>query len=76
MSYNSGAHLVVLASIIAILLAEKLSTDDIEILAALLTAIGDNLAVIAVKRGLEKVIDNIPAAIAPSFQYKTKLYAT
>lgn len=54
MSYNSGAHLVVLASIIAILLAEKLSTDDIEILAALLTAIGDNLAVIAVKRGLEK----------------------
>ncbi|HPU17573.1 MAG TPA: hypothetical protein PLZ27_02765 [Bacillota bacterium] len=54
MSCNSGTGLVLLASIIAILIADKLSTDDIEILAALLTAIGDNLAVIAVKRGLEK----------------------
>ena len=51
---NSGNELVLLASTIAILIAEKSSTDNISILATLFTAIGDNLALIATKRSLNE----------------------
>jgi hypothetical protein len=47
-----GSDLVLLAASIAIALAEGLSPDDTGILAGLFTAIGDNLAIIAVKKEL------------------------
>ena len=52
---SSGNELVLLASTIAILISKKSSVEDIEILAALFTAIGDNLAIIATKRGSDDV---------------------
>jgi hypothetical protein len=44
-----GGDLVLIAAAIAITISENLSNDDIELLAALFNAIGDNLALIATK---------------------------
>ena len=42
----SGSNLIALASSIAILISEDLNSDEIGILAAFFTALGDNLALI------------------------------
>ncbi|MDD2267994.1 MAG: hypothetical protein PHY15_00415 [Eubacteriales bacterium] len=47
---NSGNELVLLASIIAIIISENISAEDLSILSSLFCAIGDNLAIIASKR--------------------------
>lgn len=44
----SGCNLIGLASSLAILLAQDLSPDEIGILAAFFTALGDNLAILSV----------------------------
>ncbi len=46
----SGEELVLLASTVAISIASNLNTEDIAVLAAFTTTIGDNLALIAAKR--------------------------
>ena len=46
----SGNNLIALASSLAMLIANDLDTDDLSILAALFTALGDNLALIATTR--------------------------
>ena len=51
---KSGNELTLLASAIAIIIAEKISSEDVELLAALLNAVADNLALIATKRSLCK----------------------
>lgn len=45
-----GEELVLLASSVAIALAQGLSAEEVGVLAALMTAIGDNLAIIAIDR--------------------------
>jgi hypothetical protein len=45
---------VLIAAAIAITISENLSNDDIELLAALFNAIGDNLALIATKREISE----------------------
>lgn len=50
---NSGNDLVLLASMIAILISENVSTEDLAILASLFTSIGDNIALISAKRDLD-----------------------
>lgn len=47
---NSGNELVLLASIIAIIISENVSAEDLTIISDLFSAIGDNLAIIASKR--------------------------
>lgn len=47
---NSGNELVLLASIIAIIISENVSAEDLTIILDLFSAIGDNLAIIASKR--------------------------
>jgi hypothetical protein len=49
-----GGDLVLIAAAIAITISENLSNDDIELLAALFNAIGDNLALIATKREISE----------------------
>lgn len=49
---SSGSDLVLLAASAAIAIAEGLPAEDIGLLAGLFTAIGDNLAIIAVKKEL------------------------
>ena len=49
-----GGDLVLIAAAIAITISENLSNDDIELLAALLDAIADNLALIATKREISE----------------------
>ena len=46
----SGNNLIALASSLAILIANDLYTDDLSILAAFFTALGDSLALIATTR--------------------------
>ena len=46
----SGNSLIALASSLAILLSDNLDTNDLSILAAFFTALGDNLALIATTR--------------------------
>ena len=46
----SGNNLIALASSLAMLIANDLDTDDLSILAAFFTALGDNLALIATTR--------------------------
>ena len=46
LSNLSGSNLIVLASSLAILIAQDLTTDEIGILAAFFSALGDNLALI------------------------------
>ena len=47
LSNNSSCELVYLASSLAIALSKGLNCDEINILAAFLTTVGDNLAIIA-----------------------------
>ncbi len=49
LSNKSSCELIYLASSFAIALSQGLSCDEIGILAAFLTAVGDNLAIIAVQ---------------------------
>ena len=44
---KSGCELIYLASSFALALSQGLDCDDINLLAAFLTAVGDNLAIIA-----------------------------
>ena len=46
----SGNNLIALASSLAILIANDLNTEDLTVLAAFFTALGDNLALIATTR--------------------------
>ena len=46
----SGNSLIALASSLAILIANDLNTEDLTVLAAFFTALGDNLALIATTR--------------------------
>lgn len=46
----SSNNLIALASSLAILIANDLNTEDLTVLAALFTALGDNLALIATTR--------------------------
>ena len=46
LSNLSGSNLIALASSLAILIAQDLTTDEIGILAAFFSALGDNLALI------------------------------
>lgn len=46
----SGCELIGLASSLAITIGENLSTDDVASLAAFVTALGDNLAIIATQK--------------------------
>ena len=47
---NSGFNLVLLASSLAILISEEFDTDELNILAAFFSALGDNIALIAASR--------------------------
>ena len=47
-----GSDLVLLAALIAIILSDDLSSNNTGILAGLFTSIGDNLALIAIKKQL------------------------
>lgn len=46
----SGEELVLLASTVSIALASNLNNDELSVLAAFTTSVGDNLALIATKR--------------------------
>lgn len=46
----SGNNLIALASSFSILIANDLDTEDLAVLAAFFTALGDNLALIATTR--------------------------
>jgi len=48
----TGSDFILLAAVIAILLSDGLSVDEIGILSGLFTSIGDNLAIIAAKKQL------------------------
>ena len=44
----SGSNLIAIASSLAILISQDLSADKIGVLAAFFTALGDNLAILAI----------------------------
>lgn len=46
----SGNNLIALASSLAILISNEVDTDELNILAAFFTALGDNLALISATR--------------------------
>lgn len=46
----SGYNLIALASSLAILIGEQFDTDDLNVLAAFFSALGDNIAIIAATR--------------------------
>ena len=48
----SGINLVGLSSSLAILISEQLNGEDLAILAAFITTLGDNLALLAANKGL------------------------
>ena len=48
LSNLSGSNLIGLASSLAILISQDLTADEIGILAAFFTALGDNLAILAI----------------------------
>lgn len=48
----AGSDLVLVAAVIAIMLSSDLNATETNILAGLLTAVGDNLAIIAAKKEL------------------------
>lgn len=52
LSEMSSCNLIALASSIAISIGENLSSDELVILAAFVTALGDNLAIIATQKSL------------------------
>ena len=51
----SSCNLIGLSSSLAILISENLSLDEIGILAAFFTALGDNLSLIATSKGLNDI---------------------
>lgn len=46
----SGQNLIGLASSLAILISDDLSSEEINILAAFFSSLGDNLAILAIKK--------------------------
>lgn len=48
----SGINLIGLSSSLAILIGEQFDADELAILAAFITALGDNLALLAATKGL------------------------
>lgn len=46
----SGAGLIALSGSLAILISEQFETDDLNVLAAFFTSLGDNIAIIAASR--------------------------
>lgn len=50
----SGCNLIGLSSSLAIAISENLSIDEISSLAAFTTALGDNLAIIATQKSIQK----------------------
>ena len=50
----SSCNLIGLSSSLAIAIGENLSVDEVSILAAFVTALGDNLSIIATKKSLEE----------------------
>lgn len=46
----SGSNLIAIASSLAILISQDLSADKIGVLAAFFTALGDNLAILAINK--------------------------
>lgn len=46
----SGYNFVALASSLAILISQEFDTDELNVLAAFFSAVGDNLAIIAASR--------------------------
>ena len=55
----SGCNLIGLSSSLAITLSENLSAGDTAILAAFITALGDNLAILATTKSNEENKDDI-----------------
>lgn len=51
----SGCELIGLSSSLAITIGENLSAEEITSLAAFVTALGDNLAIIATQKSLEEL---------------------
>lgn len=49
----SGCNLIGLASSVAIAIGENLTLEEVTTLAAFITAVGDNLAIIATQKALE-----------------------
>ena len=49
----SSSNLIGLSSSLAILISEELTVDEISVLAAFFTTLGDNLAIIATKHSIE-----------------------
>lgn len=50
----SGCDLIGLSSSLAIAIGENLSVEEVTTLAAFVTALGDNLAIIATQKSLEE----------------------
>ena len=50
----SGCNLIGLASSLSILLGENLSANELNILSAFLSSLGDNLALIAAAKSIEE----------------------
>ena len=48
LSNLSGSNLIALASSLAILISQDLTTDEIGLLSAFFSALGDNLAILAI----------------------------
>lgn len=59
MNEISGCNLVGLSSSLAILISQNLSSDDISILGAFFTTLGDNLALIATTQSSDSESKNI-----------------
>ena len=47
---SNGYNFIALASSLAILISQEVETDELNVLAAFFSAIGDNLAIIAASR--------------------------
>ena len=54
----SGELLLAVAALVSIQMSQGRSTDEIALLAAFFTALGDNLALIATRRGLTAESEN------------------
>lgn len=60
MCFNNlcGSNLIGLSSSLAILLSEELSTDEISLLGAFFTTLGDNLSLIAARQSIDNSCKN------------------
>ncbi|MBQ2835501.1 MAG: hypothetical protein IJE68_01520 [Clostridia bacterium] len=47
---SNGCNFIALASSLAILISQEFETDDLNVLAAFFSALGDNIAIIAASR--------------------------